>query len=105
MIKPFDRKEWTPEMEKEFEQFSSHDYHTFPDETENTACEKHTTDKKVNDNDTEACFMSKTKLQGKSMKEHVWIGDTGASCHMANKKEGLFNIRSMDSKVVFGNGE
>ena len=35
---------------------------------------------------------------------NLWLGDTGAPCHMTNNKEGLFNQVKINSKIVFGNG-
>ena len=36
--------------------------------------------------------------------KNVWIGDTGASSHMTHSKEGMRNMRSIKSKIIFGNG-
>ena len=35
----------------------------------------------------------------------IWIGDTGATCHMTFSKEGLTNLKPISSCVIFGNGE
>ena len=37
--------------------------------------------------------------------KYVWIGDTGASSHMAHSKEGMRNMRLIKSWVIFGNGQ
>ena len=37
--------------------------------------------------------------------QNVWIGDTGASSHMTNSKEGLRNMRPIKSSIIFGNGQ
>ena len=35
----------------------------------------------------------------------LWLGDTGASCHMTNNLDGMFNRTKIDSGIVFGNGQ
>ena len=35
----------------------------------------------------------------------LWLGDTGASCHMTNSLEGMMNRVKVDSGIVFGNGQ
>jgi hypothetical protein len=37
--------------------------------------------------------------------KNVWIADTGATSHMTNCDEGLFDIENISGKVTFGNGE
>ena len=37
--------------------------------------------------------------------KNVWIGDTGVSSHMTHSKEGMRNMRSIKSKIIFGNGQ
>ncbi len=35
----------------------------------------------------------------------MWLGDTGASCHMTNSTDGLVNLVPNKSWIVFGNGQ
>ena len=97
MIKPFVPEEWSAEMRKDFEEITSHDYeqsYVPEDAQENT------------NNAKEAAFMSQeTKDQEEKNLEKIWIGDTGATCHMTNSREGLFDIQPISSSVIFGNGE
>ena len=39
------------------------------------------------------------------MDTSLWLGDTGASCHMTNNPEGMFNQVKTSSCIVFGNGQ
>ena len=110
MVRPFVREDWTQDMVEEFERFTSHELGSeeindlIQDEKEklNTGTEESQDDiepKEIN-------FMSKeSKKNSKEVESQVWIGDTGASCHMTNSMEGLTNLRSIDSKIIFGNGE
>lgn len=36
---------------------------------------------------------------------HLWIGDSGASCHMTCSDEGMFDCRQIQSSVKIGNGK
>ena len=35
----------------------------------------------------------------------LWLGDMGASCHMTNSIDGMFNKQKVDTGIVFGNGQ
>ena len=37
--------------------------------------------------------------------DHVYIGDSGASCHMTNSDEGMFDFKEIHEKIVVGNGQ
>jgi hypothetical protein len=39
------------------------------------------------------------------MLRQVWVGDSGASCHMTNTEEGLHNWRPIKQGVRMGNGK
>ena len=39
------------------------------------------------------------------MDTSLWLGDTGASCHITNSHEGMFNQVKTNSGIVFGNGQ
>ena len=34
----------------------------------------------------------------------LWIGDTGASCHLVTKDDGLINVKTINKKIKFGDG-
>jgi hypothetical protein len=38
-------------------------------------------------------------------KKHLWLGDSGASCHMTNDDTGMFDCCYMDSYLTLGNGQ
>jgi hypothetical protein len=38
-------------------------------------------------------------------KGHLWIGDSGASSHMTNSDEGLYDIEESNQVTIVGNGE
>jgi hypothetical protein len=35
----------------------------------------------------------------------TWLADSGASCHMGNSDEGMFDITSIDEPITLGNGK
>ncbi|MGL4341755.1 MAG: reverse transcriptase domain-containing protein, partial [Lactococcus lactis] len=37
--------------------------------------------------------------------KNLWLGDSGASCHMCNNDEGMFNCRFVKSYIKIGNGK
>ena len=39
------------------------------------------------------------------MDTSLWLGDTGALCHMANSPEDMLNQVKTNSGIVFGNGQ
>ena len=39
------------------------------------------------------------------MDTSLWLRDTGASCHMTNSPEGMFNLVKTSSGIMFGNGQ
>ena len=59
------------------------------------ASEKETSDNKVS-------FVAINKSTKKS---DLWIGDTGASTHMKNTIDGLFDLRKEETIIRIGNGE
>ena len=50
----------------------------------------------------EVSFMA---MSGTEKKSDLWIGDTGASTHMTNTLDGLFNLQNEETTVKIGNGE
>jgi hypothetical protein len=34
----------------------------------------------------------------------IWIGNSGASCHYCNSKEGLYNYTTISEEIKVGNG-
>ena len=114
MIEPFDRKKWIRQMTEEFERFTSHEYE--PEDFDHTVNNKneHEKDKKCSckgtdrDNkvdDVNLMSKEKCKKENNEDRDQLWIGDTGASCHMTNSMQGIVNIRTIDSYIVLGNGE
>ena len=53
--------------------------------------------------DNEVSFMAIN--QSTEKKVDLWIGDTGASTHMKNTIDGLFDLRNEETIVKIGNGE
>ena len=98
MVKPFRPETWTTEMRRDFEEVTSHDYLKMddPEDKEHKDCPKEPKDNAL-----------MTYNEGTEAKEsnQIWIGDTGATCHMTFSKEGLTNLKSISSFVIFGNGE
>ena len=80
MVKPFKLEEWTESMKEVFHQFASHDYESLDtnfDESKRKQC--------MNDQKQDIGLMAKERGTRKSRNnEQIWIGDTGASCHMTN---------------------
>ena len=37
--------------------------------------------------------------------DNTWIGDSGASCHMTNSDEGMFDWKRIDEEITIGNGK
>ena len=40
-----------------------------------------------------------------SWDNELWLGDTGASCHMTNTLQGMKNLTKINTGIVFGNGQ
>ena len=53
--------------------------------------------------ETEMALGNPTEVQ--RMDEDLWLGDTGASCHMTNNLKGMRNLKKISSGIVFGNGQ
>jgi hypothetical protein len=49
-----------------------------------------------------SCYISEPS---KKRVPNVWVGDSGASCHMTCSDEGIFNCRVIKSSVKIGNGK
>ena len=39
------------------------------------------------------------------MNEKTWLADSGASSHMTNNNEGMFNIEVVNSIITIGDGK
>ena len=37
--------------------------------------------------------------------KYIWIADSGASHHLTNSPEGLFNVRKVNYNIQIGNGQ
>jgi hypothetical protein len=44
-------------------------------------------------------------VSSKSMNRNLWIGDSGASCHMTNSMDGMINVHDIDSPIQIGTGD
>ena len=40
-----------------------------------------------------------------ALSENTWIGDSGASCHMTNDDNGMFDCKQIDEDIMIGNGK
>ena len=43
--------------------------------------------------------------ENKINEKNIWIGDTGASCHMTPSLEGMTDIKKINTRIKIGNGE
>ena len=43
------------------------------------------------------------KMTGDTLTKNTWIGDTGASCHMTNLADGMFETTDIKEQVKVGN--
>ena len=94
MVKPFLPEKWTTKMRKNFEQITSHDC----DKSENA-------DDEFEEIKDVALMSNIEKRIENNEASHIWIGDTGATCHMTNSKMGMMNLQPISSSIIFGNGE
>ena len=54
----------------------------------------------------DVCFMAKEEGdKGNGFTPSTWLADTGASTHMMNTDEGMFDTEDIDEKVTIGNGK
>jgi hypothetical protein len=37
--------------------------------------------------------------------QNIWIGDSGATCHMTNQLDGMFDIEEIDQAIILGDGK
>jgi hypothetical protein len=37
--------------------------------------------------------------------ENIYIGDSGASCHMVHSDEGMYDVKPIKEKITIGNGQ
>jgi hypothetical protein len=54
-----------------------------------------------------ASFANNNKNNSKTMyySENIYIGDSGASCHMVHTDEGMYDDKSIKEKITIGNGQ
>ena len=59
-----------------------------------------------NDGDWEVVLMTQESdfIMSAVEMDNLWIGDTGASCHLVKKEDGLINVRKISKKIKFGDG-
>ena len=55
--------------------------------------------------ESDQSFMAKTGSGGPGARRDVWVGDTGATCHMTGFDEGFVDWQPSEETVVFGNGD
>ena len=56
--------------------------------------------KEKEESDSKVSFIATNKL---TKNKHLWIGDTGASTHMTNTLDGLFNLHNEETTIKIGN--
>ena len=49
--------------------------------------------------------MVKSQNTTKNQDVHLWVGDSGASCHMTNSLSGMYNIKDKEFSVTIGDGQ
>ena len=95
---------WTQEMIEEFDRFTSHELESEDVEDSimgNNQQEKISNDGRDSEEESKDInLMSKEKTPDE-VESQIWIGDTGASCHMTNSMEGLINLKLINSKFIF----
>jgi hypothetical protein len=54
-----------------------------------------------------ASFANNNKNNNKTMyySENIYIGDSGASCHMVHSDEGMYDVKQIKEKITIGNGQ
>jgi hypothetical protein len=52
----------------------------------------------------EICLLGSSKQITNSSLKYTWLADSGASSHMTNSDDGMFNIHMQESTVTIGNG-
>jgi hypothetical protein len=54
-----------------------------------------------------ASFANNNKDNNKTMyySEIIYIGDSGASCHMVHSDEGMYDVKPINEKITIGNGQ
>ena len=40
------------------------------------------------------------KAEEMNMEEWIWIGDSGASCHMTNDETGMFEVKTIQDEIT-----
>ena len=44
-------------------------------------------------------------LEGKEFNRDTWLADSGASCHMGNSDDGMYDVTIIDEPITMGNGK
>jgi glutaredoxin len=55
-----------------------------------------------------SCYASENQVKGKigiRQVPNIWIGDSGASCHITCTDAGMYDCRRINSAVKIGNGK
>ena len=49
--------------------------------------------------------MSTIGAKARRIDETIWLADTGASCHMTNNDEGMFDCKNISTPIRVGSGK
>ena len=55
--------------------------------------------------ESDVSFMAKSGSGGPGARHEVWVGDTGATCHMTGFDSGFVDWKESNEQVIFGNGD
>ena len=59
----------------------------------------------VNEDDAYAMLNTTNEATNKNTTQGIWIGDTGASCHMTNSLSGMTKLKQTNTIIQIGDGE
>ena len=104
MVKSFNPEEWMVAIKEEFHCFTSHDYELDMESEEQTDAKQGSEEKRKTETDTGLVSKEKSK-EDETNQDQIWIGDTGASCHITNSTAGMISLQVIESNIMFGNGE
>ena len=77
-------------------------------EQANLAAENTNDDATTQDSEEVALALLDGEIAVKNMEDqdqHLFIGDTGASCHMTGSLDGMFDLHDIDEQITVGNGQ
>ena len=53
----------------------------------------------------EYCLLGAQSTSAVSIRDHLWVGDTGSSAHLTNNMEGMHNVKEVNIPINMGNGK